>query len=223
MSALVVATLLLTGCASSPARTPRIAPPSASDVTVVIFNDSFHSGFLLPNQPDLAFLDPQPAGEPATRPWIEVGFGADAWVVARDPGACTAVWLAFSRTAGVLMLEHRVSDLRPPRDPDTPVRFWRIRLSQESWTRLVAELHTWVVEEVVQPRQPDEAAFMRFSARRWSSFRNCHDFVVETLDPVGLDLAWRAVYTSDGFSAVMDGAQRELDPIDEHALLPPAP
>lgn len=201
--------LLLTGCAGL-ARQPVHAAPTADDVRIVVFNDGFHGGFLLPARPELAFLDPVTTGAPATWPWIEVGFGADAWVAAQDPGCCTATWLAFSRSDAVLMCERWPDEQRKPRDPQTPIHFWSLTLSPASWSRLVATVRLWVVDDLIQPRRPEQARFMRFAVHKWSSFRNCNDFVVDALESAGLDLSWRAIYTSGIFTGVMDKAAAEL-------------
>ena len=201
--------LLLSGCAGL-ARQPVRAAPAAGDVRIVVFNDGFHGGFLLPARPELAFLDPVTTGAAAAWPWIEVGFGADAWIAAQDPGCCTATSLAFSRSDAVLMCERLPDERRKPRDPETPIRFWSLTLAPASWDRLVAAIRLWVVDDLVQPRRPEQARFMRFAAHKWSSFRNCNDFVVETLEPAGLDLSWRAIYTSGIFTSVMDKAEAEL-------------
>lgn len=206
----VLCALLLSGCAGL-ARMPVQAVPSADDVRIVVFNDGFHGGFLLPARAELAFLDPVTDGAPAGWPWIEVGFGADAWIAAQDPGCCTATWLAFSRSEAVLMCERLPHEQRPPRDAETPIRFWSITLSPDAWKRLVASIRLWVVDDLVQPRRPEQATFMRFASRKWSSFRNCNDFVVENLDSAGLDLSWRAIYTSGVFCGVMDDATAELE------------
>ena len=207
---ITLAALLLSGCAGL-ARQPVQAVPSAGDVRIVVFNDGFHGGFLLPARAELAFLDPVTEGTPATWPWIEVGFGADAWIAAQDPGCCTATWLAFSRSEAVLMCERLPDERRQPRDADTPIHFWALTLSPESWRRLVDSIRLWVVDDLVQPRRPEQPRFMRFASRKWSSFRNCNDFVVENLDAAGLDLSWRAIYTSGVFRGIMDDAADELE------------
>lgn len=200
----------LGGCATGLARPARGVVAAPTDIEVVVFNDGFHSGLIVPLRPELVDLDPQKAGTAATLPWLELGFGADAWVATHDPGCCTATWLAFSRSAGVVMCEHLPEPTRKPRDAETPIRFWSLRFTEPAWQRLVAEVHTWAETGLVQPRQADKAVFMRYATKRWSSFHNCSDFVVETLAPAGLQIAWRPIYTIGGFAAVMDGVQRDL-------------
>lgn len=211
LGCLLFAALLLSGCATGLARPARGAPVTDTDVTVVVFNDGFHSGLLVPRSPELADLDPQAEGPAVALPWLELGFGADAWVAAHDPGCCTATWLIFSRSPGVLMCEHLANPTRKPRDPNTTLHLWPLRFTAAAWQRLSTEIRTWVDTGLVQPRQPTQASFMRFSTKRWTSFRNCNDFVIETLAPAGLEMVWRPAYTVSGFAAVMEGVVTELE------------
>ena len=191
----------------------RQLPPAgdpAGAVEVVVFNDGFHSGLLVPHCPELAWLDTQDDAI-AAWPWIEVGFGADDWINAREGTSLSKTKLALTGSTGVLMLEHYQTIKRPDRDAGVASQFWHLRFTLKAWARMVAFLKPWVDTSIVRLRHGNETRFFIFSPIHWSITRNCHDFVLEWLAAGGLPVTWQMGYTSNWFRNKMSAVVGQLD------------
>lgn len=199
---------LLAGCGGL-----RQVPPagiSAGAIEVVVFNDGFHSGLLVPHCPELAWVDSQEDAI-AVWPWLEVGFGADDWINAREGTSFSKTKLALTGSTGVLMLEHYQTLKRPDRDVGVPSQFWHLRFTPQAWSRMVAFLKPWSDTSIVRLRHGDETRFFIFSPMHWTITRNCHDFVFEWLAAGGLPTTWQMGYTSNWFRTKMDAIVQQLN------------
>ncbi len=202
--------LLLTAC--GPGRLERLPPAGLVAASqVLVFADGMHSGVVLDKTPAIAALDPQTEGVPAGYPFMEVGFAADEWIVAQEPGCCAKLSLAFGSSRGVLYLVQLPSFERPPREAGTPIRTWTLQLSAEARRRLEARIAGWVDGEApLLLRPPARTTTMRYVNRRWAVSHNCHDFTVDVLRAAGLELEIRSIYDNDRFADEMDEAVRQL-------------
>jgi len=204
---ILVVCLGLAGCGGL-RRLP--SPGIATDaIEVVVFNDGFHSGLLVPNRPELNWLDTQDDAI-AKWPWLEIGFGADDWINAQEGTSLSKTRLALMGSAGVLMLEHYQTPTRPDRNPGTPSKFWHLRFTPEAWARMVDFLKPWTDTSIVRLRQGDETRFFVFSPIQWTITQNCHDFVLDWLAAGGLPTVWQAGTTSDWFRLKIDEVVRQL-------------
>lgn len=204
----IVGTSLLAGCGGLRQLPPAGLPAGA--VEVVVFNDGFHSGLLVPHVPELAWLDTQDDAI-AAWPWNEVGFGADDWVNAREGNSMSKTKLALTSSTGVLMLEHYQTIKRPDRDAGVASQFWHLRFTPAAWERMVAFLKPWADTSIVRLRHGDETRFFIFSPMHWSITRNCHDFVLEWLAAGGLPVTWQMGYTSNWFRNKMNAVVMQLN------------
>lgn len=206
---LLLTAVLLAGCAG---RLERLPPPNLPESErILVFADGLHSGVVVAMSPALADLDPQPEGPPAALPYLEVGFAADEWIAASEPGSGTKLRMAFGTSGGVLDLCHRAELARPPRSADIPLRTWIIPLSAEGRRRLDTCIRSWGNREAPQMlRPPARPTTFRFANRRWSIFHNCHDFTVEVLRAAGLELEVLSIYDNDRLAKQMDEAVRQM-------------
>ena len=108
------------------------------------------------------------------------------------------------------MLEFYQTPLRPPRNLGVPVKTWKLRVSQESWTKMVQWLHGWTDLSIVRVRNPGETRWFAFSSKPWTIARNCNDFVIEWLRAGGIDSMWHWGYTAEGFCGQMDYIEASL-------------
>lgn len=209
LSWLVLVCLLASvGCAGL-SRLPPTGQPIHREI--LVFDDGFHSGLVLPKQDGLEALDPRKEGAAASLPFVEIGFGSDAWAAIEDPGCVFTTRLALLGGTGVLMCEHRSASTRPPRDDATPIRFWRLPLSAAGWQALVAAVQAEVDASVpALPRHPDRSFFLLPARNDWSLSRNCHCFTVTLLRRCGLPLAWRPWHSSAMLTRQLDAAMAEL-------------
>ncbi len=204
---LLAACLLLAGC--GPAL--RSLPPAGltKHKTVQVFHNGFHSGLMLTwPDPDLAFLDGRHDDKPAALPWLEIGYGADAWT-RLGGGSCTACRLAFTTSAGVLMLRHQ-PECRPVLHNDGPVRLWAIDLDRAGWDGLLAHIRTSMDASLNYPRKAGATDWVAFTTTRWSILHNCHDWTAECLMAMGLDLNEPSYRSSDSFEEEMDEVMATL-------------
>ena len=199
--------LILAGCGQS----LRSLPPAGLTLhrTIAVFNDGFHSGLLVPwPDADLAFLDPRTDDAPARMPWLEVGFGADAWT-RLGGGSCVAIRLSFGSSAAVLMLRH-LPDMHPPPRNGSEAQVWHLSLDEQAWHHLIDHLVASVDSDLNYPRKPGVTDWVVFSRERWSVFNNCHDWTASCLETAGLDLEYQNMRTSSGFAEEMAAVNRQL-------------
>lgn len=189
----------------------RLPPAGNADgaTEVVVFNDGFHSGILVPHVPELAWLDSRNDAI-AVWPWLEVGFGADDWVNARQGTSLSKTKLALAGSSGVLMLEHFQTLNRPDRDVGTATRYWHLRFTPAAWARMVEFLKPWADVTIVRLRHGEETRYFIFCPMHWGITRNCHDFVLEWLAAGGLPMTWQMGYTSAGFRSKMEAVAQQL-------------
>lgn len=210
---LLAAVLLLCGCG---ARLERLPPPGLAEAErVLVFADGMHSGVVLAATPALAALDAQPAGAPAGMPYLEVGFAADAWIAADNPGMCMKLAMATTTQRGVLYLVHLPASDRPRREAETPIRTWVLPLSAEGRRRLGERIDSWVdTSAPVVLRLPARTSFMRFATRDWKLSHNCHDFTVDLLHAAGIPVAQPPLMLAAPLRAALDRAwaARDLPP-----------
>lgn len=216
---LCLLSLMSAGCASRMSRSPVAGPP-ADAVELVVFNDGFHSGILSPFAPDLLWLD-ESDDQIAKYPWMEVGFAADDWVNAHQGGCVAKTKLVISGSPGIMMLEHYPTPARPARNTGVPVRTWKLTVSRESWTRMVAWLHDWIDLSIIRVRHPNETRWFAFSTKKWTLQRNCNDFVIEWLRAGGIESGWHWGYTAEGFCGQMDCIEAELKKSGVTVIGPP--
>ncbi len=195
-----------TGCATL-ARPVVKADPSSDDVTITVFNDGFHSGFLVPIRDRFVDLD---TVQPPAGPVMEVGYAADAWVMRDNPNFWTMMTLAIQGGPGLLWCQYQAGYERPQRTEADPIRYWRFRLSRPAWQRFQNGILTWTDSALDRPRSVGHPTFIRFSPRSWSMANNCNDFVIDNLAAAGIDPGWRFGYTSGVFSHQLDEIQSWL-------------
>ncbi len=200
--------MLGAGCASRMSRPPVSGTPIDA-VELVVFNDGFHSGILAPFSPDLLWLD-ETVDEISAYPWLEVGFAADDWVNAHQGGCIAKTKLVVSGSPGIIMLQHHPTPVRPARDAGVTVHTWKLTVSRESWTRMVAFLHEWVDLSIIRVRHVGEPRWFAFSTKHWTIARNCNNFVIEWLRAGGIDSAWHWGYTAEGFCGQMACIEQAL-------------
>jgi hypothetical protein len=203
----MAALALLAGCAPV-LRTPP--PGLVPHREVTVFCDGFHSGLLLPAEPDTAFLDPRHDDALAASPRIEVGFGADGWRGGGETSSMTTMSLVLHGGPGLLLLARR-SATRPARPEGPPVRTWDLTLDEAGWKALVAAIAARRVALPEIVRAPGQVEYIALSDRHWSVTANCHDFTREMLAETGLVLREPWFWSSaDDLIDLLDAARSEL-------------
>jgi hypothetical protein len=197
--------LLLAGCG-----TPRASVVHDDPAMVItVFDDGFHSGFILPYGGAPLVLDPQRSQATAQLPYVEVGYGESKWLQGIDRSSMHAARLAMWPADGMLLLVNREGDTLG-KDEIHGTRYWKVPLSPAGVAALFATIDQWIDHSKHYVRPPDDPQFFYASGVRYSVFCNCHDFAVRALGAAGFPFGSRLVWGSGNFDDAMDAGLRQL-------------
>lgn len=177
--ALTTAVLALTGCGF---RVP--SDPAHPAATVTVFNDGFHSGFIVPYD-DLPFELSTAEGKKP--PFVEVGFSEWKWGMNFDRTNSHALRLVFWPSPGVVMVSY-LADERRNADTLVPRIAFAIPLDAAQKQAFYDELLAWI-----DPRKPalyttsgERPTHFLASTHSYMLQSNCHDFTAHMLRVIGI-------------------------------------
>lgn len=197
---LLVAMLVLAGCASRPAPGPGADPPAA---LVVAFSDGFHSGVLLPREDVPPRLLP-PA--PAADAWAVVHFGERRWILGLADSCGDGLRLGLTSGDGGVEVDV-VPWWRHDRggtDPEN-LRTWVFPVSRAELAAVIARLEAWAPAGLPGGRIGPTTSWWE-SPRRWRLGCNCHDFTADLLWAGGIEVAVGPVMTAGRMHRALDRA-----------------
>lgn len=186
-------------------------PPAAdipAAVTVYLFNDGFHSGIVMPSWAlPLEVADRYADGSARKRPWVEIGYGEEQWLTARDQGLLHSARLFVWPDDGMLLIRYLDTPF-PPRIRDHQSRSWPLQVSADGWARFSDLLATWVDTEshVLVPRDLPGCYYLYSRNAYWIG-RTCHDFTAACLRSFGLPLAGWPVRWNAAIQSQIDDVQ----------------
>jgi hypothetical protein len=193
--ALVAIAFALAACARPRAENPRPAEPAV--MTITVFSDGFHSGFIVPYAGMPIELDRQRGSDRVPMDYVEISYGESAWLQDLDRTALHALRLAAISGDGMfLMVNHALPACDGPEALRT--RYWDLPVTAAGRDAFFAALDRWIDRSRTYVRPPDDPTFLYYSTHRYTVYGNCHDFTIAGLKAMGFPWYGRGVVATSG-------------------------
>ncbi|MBA2480314.1 MAG: DUF2459 domain-containing protein [Planctomycetes bacterium] len=172
-------------------------------MTITVFNDGFHSGFIVPYDGMPIELDRQRGSDRVAMDYVEISYGEASWLQDLDRSALHAMRLiAISGDGMFMMVNHPLPACEGPEALRT--RYWDLPVTAAGRDAFYAALDVWLDRTRTYVRPPDDPMFLYPSTHRYSVFANCHDFTIAGLKAMGFP--WHGqglIATSGGMTAAI--------------------
>ncbi len=212
------ALLAFVGCGARSVHIPRSDPEPA--MTLTVFDDGFHSGFILPYDGMPIVLDRERAqAQPPLPPFVEIGFGEARWLQGLDRSFLHAVRLGVWPADGMIMMVNLPERIRTDAEA-AHTRYWELQLTVAGKRAVYAEFDRWIDRRRVYVRPANDPQFFYESTHRYTVFRNCHDFTLAILRAACFPLGSRWVTSSGSFDRQMSRGVELLQAAGIHAIGP---
>ncbi len=200
---LIIAGLGSVGCTW---RRAPVDPPAPITLEVMVFNDGFHSGFIVPYDRLGLRLDlPRVVRPPVAQArFVEVGFTERDWALWIDHTTGHVLGMLFRTSPGGVALRWLPTRERSAVD-DRPRQVYRLALTARGEAAFRATVLDWLDPTPPALVPVDDPAFvLPASTRRYWLWRNCHDFTAEVLAAVGLPVQGSMVRTPSSFAVELE-------------------
>jgi hypothetical protein len=170
--------LILCGCSSRAG-----TEPIPKGVEIAVFNDGFHSGFLIPRE--FFALEVHSRFTQASKSFVEVGFSDWQWVTGQDRSPSHVSRLLFVPGEGALIIKLKEApDITSLQDSRSFA--FSITVDQETLEKINAEIIRWL--DLRRPgvaAKQDPGAHYFHTTPPYLLSRNCHDFTAKILQSAG--------------------------------------
>ncbi|MBA3708724.1 MAG: DUF2459 domain-containing protein [Planctomycetes bacterium] len=205
--AIAFAGAAMPGCMASSRRTRAADEPAV--MTLTVFEDGFHSGFIVPYQGLPIELDRQRGSDRVPMDYVEISYGDAAWLQDLDRSLLHGLRITVATGDGMfLMINHPFPACEGP--DGVNARYWDIPLTAAGRDAFVAALDSWLDRSRAYVRPPDDPMFLFDSTHRYQLFGNCHDFTIAGLKAIGFPWNGHSIIATSGCmnQALTDGVER---------------